>query len=231
MPGALYAFQKKENRPMCSHFGVVGHIIDRCYKLHGYPVGWKKGKPIHGKPASSSAVTAAVSSSDKTSGGNLDSLVGNLSKDQIQEFIAYFSSQLQPSSSVNNINTSSVASTSQSPSGISFSPSTFSFIGILTVSACVTSVKTWIIDSGATHHATHDKSLFTELDTSVNHHVNLPTGQTVQIGGAGTVVLNTTITLKNVIYIPAFRLNMLSISALTTDLGSRIIFDHECCLI
>ncbi|CAN7139209.1 unnamed protein product [Brassica rapa subsp. narinosa] len=116
-PGALYAFQKKDNRPMCSHCGVAGHIIDRCYKLHGYPVGWKKGKPIHSKPASSSAVTAAVSASDRTSGGNLDSLVGNLSKDQIQEFIAYFSSQLQPSSSVNNLTASSVASTSQSSSG------------------------------------------------------------------------------------------------------------------
>ena len=94
----------------------------------------------------------------------------------------------------------------------------------------MTNVKTWIIDSGATHHVTHDKSLFIKLDTSVNHYVNLPTGQTVRIGGAGIVVLNTDITLKNVLYIPEFRLNLLSISSLTTDLGSRIIFDHECCL-
>ncbi|KAL0846098.1 hypothetical protein Bca101_019344 [Brassica carinata] len=92
-------------------------------------------------------------------------------------------------------------------------------------------MKTWIIDSGATHHVSHDKSLFMNLDTSVNHHVNLPTGQTVAIGGVGSVVLNKDVTLQNVLYIPSFRLNLISISSLTTDLGSRIIFDPECCLI
>lgn len=102
---------------------------------------------------------------------------------------------------------------------------------MLIVSACVTTEKLWIIDSGATHHVTHDRSLFTELDTYVFHHVNLPTGQSVKIGGAGTIIINTDIVLKNVLYIPEFRLNLLSISALPTDLGSWIIFDSECCLI
>lgn len=44
--GSLNAFQKKNNRPTCSHCGVEGHVIDRCYKLHGYPVGWKKANPF-----------------------------------------------------------------------------------------------------------------------------------------------------------------------------------------
>ena len=36
---------QKKDRPMCSHCGIVGHTIDKCFKIHGYPPGYKgKGK-------------------------------------------------------------------------------------------------------------------------------------------------------------------------------------------
>ncbi|CAI8619394.1 unnamed protein product [Vicia faba] len=34
----------RKDRPSCSHCGVLGHIKDKCFKLHGYPPGFKKGK-------------------------------------------------------------------------------------------------------------------------------------------------------------------------------------------
>lgn len=34
-------YNKSKNRPICSHCGVVGHTVNRCYKLHGYPQGYK----------------------------------------------------------------------------------------------------------------------------------------------------------------------------------------------
>ncbi|CAI8592734.1 unnamed protein product [Vicia faba] len=34
----------KKDRPMCSNYGVLGHIKDKCFKLHGYPPGYKKGR-------------------------------------------------------------------------------------------------------------------------------------------------------------------------------------------
>ncbi|KAF5445558.1 hypothetical protein F2P56_034604 [Juglans regia] len=30
-----------KDRPLCSHCGFLGHIVERCYKLHGYPPGFK----------------------------------------------------------------------------------------------------------------------------------------------------------------------------------------------
>ncbi|XP_022878639.1 uncharacterized protein LOC111396434 [Olea europaea var. sylvestris] len=33
-------FQRKE-RPMCTYCGIAGHSVDKCYKLHGYPPGYK----------------------------------------------------------------------------------------------------------------------------------------------------------------------------------------------
>ena len=37
---AKQAFQKRD-KPTCSHCGLIGHTMERCYKLHGYPPGYK----------------------------------------------------------------------------------------------------------------------------------------------------------------------------------------------
>ena len=35
----------KKERPMCTHCGLLGHTMDKCYKLHGFPPGYKtRGK-------------------------------------------------------------------------------------------------------------------------------------------------------------------------------------------
>uniref|UniRef100_A0A2N9J0N1 CCHC-type domain-containing protein n=1 Tax=Fagus sylvatica TaxID=28930 RepID=A0A2N9J0N1_FAGSY len=31
----------KKKKPMCSHCGITGHIVEKCYKVHGYPPGYK----------------------------------------------------------------------------------------------------------------------------------------------------------------------------------------------
>ena len=37
---------KGKDRPTCTHCGKTGHIVDKCYKLHGFPLGFKfKNKP------------------------------------------------------------------------------------------------------------------------------------------------------------------------------------------
>ena len=51
---AMYANSKgnfkgngKKERPFCTHCNMSGHTIEKCYKLHGYPPGYKpKGKLI-----------------------------------------------------------------------------------------------------------------------------------------------------------------------------------------
>ena len=34
-------FKKRKERPTCSHYGLLGHTIKKCYKIHGYPPGYK----------------------------------------------------------------------------------------------------------------------------------------------------------------------------------------------
>ena len=38
--GAKGGNSKKE-RSVCTYCGIVGHVADKCYKLHGYPLGYK----------------------------------------------------------------------------------------------------------------------------------------------------------------------------------------------
>ncbi|KAF8411394.1 hypothetical protein HHK36_003943 [Tetracentron sinense] len=40
--------QNCKDRPTCAHCGITGHTIEKCYKLHGFPPGYKfnKGKNI-----------------------------------------------------------------------------------------------------------------------------------------------------------------------------------------
>ncbi|KAL4606924.1 hypothetical protein ACB092_09G138500 [Castanea dentata] len=33
--------KNKAGRPQCTHFGAMGHVVDKCYKLHGYPPSYK----------------------------------------------------------------------------------------------------------------------------------------------------------------------------------------------
>ena len=32
---------KGKDRPVCTHCGKTGHTVDKCYKLHGFPLGFK----------------------------------------------------------------------------------------------------------------------------------------------------------------------------------------------
>lgn len=91
--------------------------------------------------------------------------------------------------------------------------------------------QTWVIDSGATHHVSHDRHNFVSLESSVMSCVNLPNGSMVKISEVGVVQINEHLSLQRVLYIPEFKLNLLSISALTSDIGSRVICDPSSCMI
>ena len=58
----------KKDRPTCSHCGILGHTVDKCYKFYGYPPGYKfKSKNPHAKAQAnqtSSSTTEAFATTD-----------------------------------------------------------------------------------------------------------------------------------------------------------------------
>lgn len=37
----IFHVRKEVQHPLCLHCGIKGHVVDKCYKLHGYPSGYK----------------------------------------------------------------------------------------------------------------------------------------------------------------------------------------------
>lgn len=216
-------------RPVCSHCGGLGHVVDRCYKRHGYPPGLKsKGKFQYPKKNFPSPVSTNMiinnESHDITqnqlqhsiSGGNLiqnqfqnsvssgfspgsgsTSPPAALTPDQIQQFIAYFSTQLNnhstpPTQEGLPASTSAVPSVSK-VSDIFPSLYNFPFVGMSSVlfsGDALVSADSWVIDSGATHHVSHSQSLFSHLSPLTDTFVTLPSGISESIVGIGSITLS-----------------------------------------
>ena len=220
---------QRQARPMCSYCGYSGHTVDKCYKVHGYPPGFKSKRTASADKQSSDAKPLVANMSlneTHTNDFNSTGFVNSLTKDQIQEVIEYFNAQMQLSQPTSDIPSTSGGTITALP-GMAFSSKTLCFSGILRTTGHVLSSESWIIDSGATHHVCHDRSLFSALSDTVNISVSLPTGLGVQIIGIGQVKLNESMILNNVLFIPDFRLNLLSVSQLTKDLGFRVAFDDD----
>ena len=65
---AKQGFQKRD-KPTCSHCGLVGHTMEKCYKLHGYPPGYKtRGKgPVANQVSLPNFGTNAITVTDEIS--------------------------------------------------------------------------------------------------------------------------------------------------------------------
>ncbi|MCI32949.1 receptor-like serine/threonine kinase, partial [Trifolium medium] len=82
----------KKDRPLCSHCGVIGHVTDKCFKLHGYPPGYKKGK--------------SISTQQSANAVNADDDDTPLNTKQYQQLIAYIQGQMARRSNIGSASTS-----------------------------------------------------------------------------------------------------------------------------
>ena len=146
--------------------------------------------------------------------GSSESTVSSLTTMQCQQLIQLLTNQLSSTSS---------ASTENSSTG----PSVSNFAG----NKVKIQNKGWIIDSGATHHVCNDISLFDSSIDVQNVRVTLPTGITVPIDRVGSVILSKDVKLLNVLFVPTFRYNLLSVSAFTDTLSLSMVFTPDACII
>ncbi|KAL5779742.1 hypothetical protein ACOSQ2_010479 [Xanthoceras sorbifolium] len=129
-----YKGQKKD-RPYCTHCKFLGHTIDRCYKLHGYPPGYK----LKSRDNSTAAVHQVSASEAKTDQSEaFGGFVQNLNSNQYQQLMSMFSKHL--TSSVKDSNDREASHTSYR-TGICF---------FVSLSDIFSSNHLWIVDSGAT---------------------------------------------------------------------------------
>lgn len=84
----------------------------------------------------------------------------------------------------------------------------------------------WIIDSGATDHMCHDMSFFADYKVISNseNYITIPNGKQVSITQIGNVIHKNNIVLQDVLYVPEFKFNLISIPKLCKYLNSVVTF-------
>ena len=75
----------------------------------------------------------------------------------------------------------------------------------------------WIINLGATSHICCSKEQFNSFKCLHDSHILLPNSTKVKVEGIGSIKLNDDIFLHNVLFIPTFRFNLLSLLSLIND--------------
>uniref|UniRef100_A0A2N9GKR9 Integrase catalytic domain-containing protein n=1 Tax=Fagus sylvatica TaxID=28930 RepID=A0A2N9GKR9_FAGSY len=197
-------FSQKKERPQCTHCGLLGHTVDKCYKLHGFPPGYKtRGKHSAANQTSLSHLaqpTAAVTDEFSTS--------------QLSQVQAYSHHQA-------SVNTTSSHLPSSSMTGIPFCPSTCSSSNFTpNLSHSVFSSHTtphshikhdsWILDTGATDHMVCSISCLSTVTSTIQAIVELPNGNMVPVTHIGTVKLSSSLILTDVLCVPSFHFNLIS---------------------
>ncbi|XP_075640469.1 uncharacterized protein LOC142612235 [Castanea sativa] len=197
---------KGKEKPICTHCGKTDHTADKCYRLHGFPPGFKfKNKTAMAHQVSLPHAQDLVSN---TSTGNI-----TFTTEQYQQLLAL----IAPSSPLVSVvqgreppqsNVATMVS-SNAMTGINLSHSVFS---AKVVNRRAFNSDTWVIDTGATDHIVCSVSALSSITVVTNAIVELPNGETASVTHIGTIILSSSLTLHNDLCVPSFTFNLLSTS-------------------
>jgi len=93
----------------------------------------------------------------------------------------------------------------------------------------ISSFNSWIIDSGATHHICSSLTYFTSYHRINPIFIKLPNGNQVTANYSGSVFLIQNHVTDDVLYIPCFTFNLLSVTKLIDKLSCVLTFDSNGC--
>ncbi|KAL4376288.1 hypothetical protein GQ457_02G028470 [Hibiscus cannabinus] len=178
----------KKSRPQCNYCGLLGHTKDKCYKLHGYPPGYKT------RNTQNNATANAMLHDDQAIKASHESLSDTLTTHQCQQLIAMLTSELQTTASTSDLPSTSV--------NLSMQGKILSYINSL---GFFNDHASWIIDSGASRHVCYSRELFDSLVPVKGGTILLPDQSVVPVSCSGTVRLSSSLVLKNVLFVPQFR--------------------------
>ncbi|XLR35261.1 hypothetical protein S83_063161, partial [Arachis hypogaea] len=191
----------RKDRSLCAHCGLLGHTEDKCYRLHGYPPGYSQNKPVNAK---SQVHHIAKVAHDQESQDPSPTSSFSLTAAQYNQLMTL----LQTQQALQDIEPEICA-------GEVFSSC---------YSNQMAEVSSWIVDSGATTHITNSFKFLENAKPLTNHFVALPDHTKIRALAIGNVVLNSSLILYNVIFIPSFRVNLISVSSLLKLSNCTVLF-------
>jgi hypothetical protein len=254
----------RKDKPTCTHCGFKGHTAEKCYKLHGYPPGFRgrnTGNNGNRTIAVANQVLGYFPIPSVPQDGNQN--INNLTA-QCQQLLNMLTAQTYqnfPQSDSSNASTSQPSvnqspyqnahqaatlvtmtqPSSQPPSNMAGSPMCLASYSKPNLSHYVFSSQyidkssishtDWVIETGATDHMVITTQFFTSMLVVHNVSVNLPNGQSVTVTHIGSVQISSTLLLTDVLCVPSFDFNLISVLKLTSSLHCCIFFLSNYCFI
>lgn len=206
-------FVKKE-RPLCSHCGVVGHTVDKCFKLHGYPPRYKNPKA----KAYANHVTSDFAIDNTTF--TTDTPPFTFTQAQYQQLLSLMQPRNTPDTQPQSFPQSSAL---QVTSQTSLEPIPNMTGTTFCLSSTSHSQINWIIDTGATDHMVHSQSSLSHVVSTISSTVKLPNGHSAAVTHIGHVQISPTLTL-NVLCVSSFDFNLILVSQLTREINCCVFF-------
>nr|XP_016464025.1 PREDICTED: uncharacterized protein LOC107787023 [Nicotiana tabacum] len=216
-------YRSRKDSLHCDYCNFKGHTRENCYKLHGYPSDFKSKKKggfgtanfVQGNTGNYPSET--LSSSNTGQAGSTVNFAGISQMQQTnQSFQAGIPQFTQEQ--YNQILQLLGKQTECSGSAITACmPSCADITEILTK---------WIVDSGASSHMVNRYNLLTNAKAISNDKGKsaLPTGSIAKIRHIGSAYLLKDLNVSNVMHIPDFKFNLLSVSKLTKEMKWVVMF-------
>ncbi|VFQ93733.1 unnamed protein product [Cuscuta campestris] len=197
----------------CTHCGKTGHTVDRCYQIIGFPAGGRGGRG--GGRTGRGGRTGGRGT--KGSGGTANE--GTASAAAVEVSSAVHSGEATPTSLSSDQVTRLLSMLIPSSSHMSLNgmPQSTS--------------QDWLVDSGASHHMTGTFSYLFDVSPIPPCPVTLPDGSRVLAKTSGSVHVSPTLVLRNVLFVPTLRCNLISVGCLVRANNCLVIFDDRCCVL
>nr|XP_009767104.1 PREDICTED: uncharacterized protein LOC104218332 [Nicotiana sylvestris] len=206
-----------------------GHTIEKCYKFHGFPPNFKFSKTTGPRKMAAnievekSGFLGASGGSDvqpQSQSEQLFAMPGLTIEQYCELMIMLQQSHLSSSSSTLNLLASANFAGELLPESGLFRTCLLTKIENIL----------WIIDSGASDHMTSNKSLLLNTQTlPIPYLVSLPNGYKVKVTNIGFLTLSPNLILHNVLYIPSFHYNLISVYKLVARPGHIVEFTNVGC--
>ena len=208
-------------RPLfCEHCKMTGHTIQRCYKVHGYPPGHRlyRGKKLAASVTQEQEGVPWLEDVHNNSSTQEPALsLPTLNSEQYRQLLSLLSKQ---QSEGNTLGTSGTSVGTGFMAG-----KHFSFLTSFTNGD-------WIIDSGASDHITPNLGLLkTAQKLRYPGFITMPNGKHSKIAHVGRAQLTPNLKLSNVLHVPDFQFNLLSVSKLCEQITRRVIFTPTNCIL
>ncbi|XP_014500575.1 uncharacterized protein LOC106761528 [Vigna radiata var. radiata] len=198
----------------CSHCHKMNHTIDECYPKHGFPPWYKKNDNQNSQDRGHNEWSYANACKEDSNSTQTQSAQQEKQSNPMQGFTPeQMQKLLQIIENTQTQNIHSISQVQRNTPGEN--QGTFS----------------WIIDTGATDHVTHEKKYFITFQKIKPITVKLPNNSVVTAQYAGTIQFSENFIIFNVLYIPEFSFNLISVQSLTRDLNCVLTFSSKSCQI